>query len=62
MQTIITLTVNHTRPILELGERIASRAWTIDGVECAEVQLERVIEWPVLPSVTELESFFKSIQ
>lgn len=33
MKTIIVLEIEHVKPIGDLGERIAGRAYTIDGVD-----------------------------
>jgi hypothetical protein len=37
MKTVITLVIDHERPIAALPELVAGRAWTIDGVKSADV-------------------------
>jgi hypothetical protein len=33
MQTIITLTIEHKKPILDLLDKVAGRVYTLDGVD-----------------------------
>lgn len=47
MQTVIVLVIKHDRPILDLPELVAQRAWTIDGVSSADVLTEDS-PWPDL--------------
>jgi hypothetical protein len=39
MKTIITIEVEHTKPMPHLANMVAGRAWSIDGVKHAEVVL-----------------------
>ena len=38
MKTVITLVIDHEKPIVALPDLVAGRAWTIDGVKSAEIQ------------------------
>lgn len=38
MQTKIMVTVDHDKPLPDLVDLVAGRAWTIDGVRCAEAK------------------------
>lgn len=44
MQTKVTLTIDHTKPIPELCDLVAGRAYTMTHVEGVEAQL--AIDWP----------------
>ena len=37
MKTVITLEIEHSKPIPHLADMVAGRAWSIDGVRHAEV-------------------------
>lgn len=37
MKTLVTIEIEHRRPIRRLADMVAARAWTIDGVKRAEV-------------------------
>lgn len=39
MQTQIILTITHTKPINDLTDKVAGRAWSLDGVTYAEAKL-----------------------
>ena len=33
MKTVITIVVEHPKPMENIGQLVAQRAWTIDGIE-----------------------------
>ena len=47
MKTIIVLAITHTKEIPDLLDKVAGRAYTIDGVEDVEAK-PRLIELPVV--------------
>lgn len=54
MKTQITLTITHARPIDDVVEKVAARAYTLDGVDNAEAvgQPADPMEWPLPCDVT----------
>lgn len=48
MRTIVSLVIDHKKPIPELAQKIAQRAYTIDGVDDAEPQEADLIRLPVV--------------
>lgn len=47
MRTIVSLVIDHKKPIPELANLIAQRAYTIDGVDDAEPVVV-TLDWPDL--------------
>ena len=46
MKTVLILTVEHPKPMPDLTDLIAGRAWSIQGVEAAEARLVTdLAEW-----------------
>lgn len=48
MKTIIVLAITHTKEIPDLLDKVAGRAYTIDGVEDVSAKLKPLIELPVV--------------
>lgn len=44
MKTIVTIEVEHDRPIPEIANMVAGRAWSINGVRRAEVVPAEIVE------------------
>lgn len=49
MKTVLILTVEHPKPMPDLTDLIAGRAWSIQGVEAAEARLVTDIANEMLP-------------
>ena len=48
MMTQILLTIEHEKEVPDLLDKVAGRAYTIDGVEDVSAQLKPLIELPVV--------------
>lgn len=40
MKTILTVEITHDKPIANLADKIAGRAWTLDGVRYATASVD----------------------
>lgn len=53
MQTTLILTITHTKPIADLADKVAGRAYTLDGCENAEAHaIADPMDWPLPCDVT----------
>lgn len=56
MRTLVVLQIDHPKPNPVLAELIASRAWSLDGVESAYVvQVQRLDESGPLPDFVSID-------
>lgn len=56
MKTLVLVEVTHAKPIAELASLIAGRAWTIEGVEKAEIVPSFTCGANILPETQQIPS------
>lgn len=61
MRTIVSLVIDHKKPIPELAEKVAQRAYTLDGVSDVNPCEPDLIALPVVDVMEQHSRVFKEV-